>query len=96
MAVEAIWNDQVLAHSDRAVVVEGNHYFSRADVERSILEKSPTTRECPWQGTAHYDTLDLDGDRNPGAAWYYPDPKPEAEIIRDRIAFLNGIEVVEP
>ena len=95
MAVEAIWNDQVIAHSDRTVVVEGNHYFPRVDVDPSVLEKSRTTRECPWKGTAHYYTIDLDGDRNEDAAWYYPDPKAEAEQIRDRIAFRHGVEVVD-
>ena len=95
MAVEALWNDQVIAHSDRTVVVEGNHYFPRDDVDTSLLEKSSTTSECAWKGTAHYYTLDLDGDRNEDAACYYPDPKPEAEHIRNRIAFWNGVEVVE-
>ena len=52
MTVEAIWNDQVIAHSDRTVVVEGNHYFPREDVDTSVLEKSATTSVCPWKGTA--------------------------------------------
>jgi uncharacterized protein (DUF427 family) len=95
MAVEAIWNDQVIAHSDRTVLVEGNHYFPREDVDPTVLEKSPTTSECPWKGTAHYYTLEVDGERNPDAACYYPAPKPEAEYIRDRIAFWKGVEVIE-
>ncbi len=95
MAVEAIWNDQVIAHSDRTVVVEGNHYFPRDDVDTSLLVKSPTTSECPWKGTAHYYTLDLEGDRNEDAAWYYPEPRPAADAVRDRIAFWKGVEVIE-
>ena len=95
MAVEAIWNDQVIAHSDRTVVVEGNHYFPREDVDPSVLEKSATTSECPWKGTAHYYTLEFDGERTEDAAWYYPDPKPEAEIVRDRIAFWKDVEVID-
>ena len=94
MAVEAIWNDQVIAHSDRTVVVEGNHYFPREDVDTSMLEKSSTTSECPWKGTAHYFTIEFDGARNEDAAWTYPDPKPAAENIRGRIAFWNGVEIV--
>ena len=94
MAVEAIWNEQVIAHSDRTVVLEGNHYFPPEDVDMSSLAKSPTTTRCRWKGTAHYFTLEIDGERNADAAWYYPDPKPEAEQIRDRIAFWNGVEVV--
>jgi uncharacterized protein (DUF427 family) len=95
MAIEAIWNDQVVAHSDRTIVVEGNHYFPREDVDPSVLEKSATTTLCPWKGTARYYTIVVDGARNEDAAWYYPDPKPEAEPIRDRIAFWHGVEVTE-
>jgi uncharacterized protein (DUF427 family) len=95
MAVEAIWNDQVIAHSDRTVVVEGNQYFPREDVDSSVLEKSTTTTVCPWKGTAHYCTIEIDGERNVDAAWYYPDPKPKAEMVRDRIAFWHGVEVIE-
>jgi uncharacterized protein (DUF427 family) len=95
MAVEAIWNEQVIAHSDRTVVVEGNHYFPRDDVDMAMLENSPTTSVCPWKGTAHYYTIEVDGARNVDAAWYYPDPKPKAETIRDRIAFWKGVEVIE-
>jgi uncharacterized protein (DUF427 family) len=93
MAVEAVWNDQVIAHSDRTIVLEGNHYFPREDVDTSVLERTRKTSECPWKGTAHYYTIEVDGDRNEDAAWYYPNPKPEAAAIRDRIAFWNGVEV---
>lgn len=95
MTVEAIWNDRVIAHSDRTLVVEGNHYFPPEDVDSTVLEKSRHTSECPWKGTAHYYTLEVDGARNADAAWYYPEPKPEAEAIRDRIAFWNGVEIIE-
>lgn len=95
MAVEAVWHDQVIAHSDRTVIVEGNHYFPREDVDPTVLEKSDSTSICPWKGTAHYYTLDVDGACNVDAAWYYPEPKPEAEHIRDRIAFWKGVEVIE-
>lgn len=95
MAVEAIWNDTVIAHSDKAVVVEGNHYFPRDDVDTSMLEKSAATSECPWKGTAHYYTIDCDGSRSEDAAWYYPDPKPKARKIKDHIAFCKDVEVVE-
>ena len=71
MAVEAIWNEQVIAHSDRTVVVEGNHYFPREDVDPTVLVKSSTTSECPWKGTAHYYTIDLDGERAAATAIYF-------------------------
>ncbi len=93
MAIEAVWNDTVIAHSERTVVVEGNHYFPRADVDMTALVRSATTSICPWKGTAHYYSVEVDGQTSADGAWYYPDPKPAAAEIRDRIAFWNGVEV---
>jgi uncharacterized protein (DUF427 family) len=31
--------------------------------------------------------------QNDNAAWYYPQPKPAAAEIKDRIAFWNGVRV---
>ncbi|MFN6934998.1 MAG: DUF427 domain-containing protein [Tsuneonella sp.] len=93
MAVEAIWNGRVIARSDDTVVVEGNHYFPREAVDADVLAPSTTTTICPWKGTAHYHSLQVDGATNPDAAWYYPEPKSAAEEIRDRIAFWKGVKV---
>jgi uncharacterized protein (DUF427 family) len=30
---------------------------------------------------------------NPDAVWYYADPKPEAEMVRGRVAFWKGVKV---
>lgn len=95
MPMEAVWNDTVVAHSDRTVVVEGNHYFPREDVDMSCLVRSTTTSTCTWKGTAHYYSVEVDGETCEDAAWYYPNPKPQAEKIRDRIAFWNGVELEE-
>jgi len=48
---------------------------------------------CPWKGIAHYHHLEVGGSENRNAAWYYPDPKPAAAEIRDRIAFWKGVAV---
>ncbi|MXO58212.1 DUF427 domain-containing protein [Altererythrobacter salegens] len=95
MTIEASWNGKVIARSDDTVVVEGNHYFPRADVDMALLADSATTTVCPWKGTAHYFSIDLGEARNADAAWYYPDPKPAADEIRDRIAFWKGVTVAE-
>lgn len=91
--VKAIWNGTVLAESTDTVVVEGNHYFPRADVVPDLLRDSASTSICAWKGTARYYDI-VAGDKiNPGAVWFYPDPKPAASQIRDRIAFWKGVEV---
>lgn len=91
--VEARWNGSLIASSDDTVVVEGNHYFPLEAVDAGLLRESSTTSVCPWKGTAHYYSLNVDGAENRDAAWYYPDPKPEAEQIRGRVAFWKGVTV---
>ena len=91
--VEANWNGGTIARSDQTVVVEGNHYFPPDGVDFDLLRPSDTTTVCPWKGTAHYFHVVVNGAENPDAAWYYPEPKPAAAEIRDRVAFWKGVEV---
>ena len=91
--VEARWNGTVIARSDDTVIAERNHYFPPEAVDPAVLRPSETTTVCGWKGTAHDHSLHVDGADNPDAAWYYPDPKSEAENIRGRIAFWKGEEV---
>jgi uncharacterized protein (DUF427 family) len=90
---KAIWNGATIADSDDTVIVEGNHYFPREAVDASVLRPSDTHTTCPWKGLASYYTLAVNGAENQDAAWYYPDPKPAAAEIRDRIAFWKGVQV---
>ena len=89
----ATWNGTLIADSDDTVVVEGNHYFPRSSVKDGVLTDSALTSVCPWKGTASYHSIVVEGQRNPDAAWYYPEPKDGAAEIRDRIAFWKGVEV---
>ena len=45
------------------------------------------------KGQARYYTLVVDGQENPDAAWYYPDPKPAARTVKHHVAFWRGVEV---
>lgn len=89
----ASWNGVVVAQSEDTVIVEGNHYFPRSSVRADLLRESSLTSVCPWKGTASYYSLEVDGQTNPDAAWYYPTPKDAAGQILDRIAFWKGVEV---
>ena len=89
----ASWNGTVIAESDDTVVVEGNHYFPRASLRDGVLVESAKTSVCAWKGTASYASVVVDGQTNADAAWFYPEPKPEAEQIRDHVAFWKGVEV---
>ncbi len=93
--MKAIWNDEVIAKSERTVVVEGNHYFPPESVGRQYLKPSETTSICPWKGTAHYFSVVAGGQENRDAAWYYPEPKDAAGVIKDHVVFWNGVDVLE-
>ena len=92
---KAIWNGAVIAESDDTEIVEGNHYFAADSISQECFEECDQTTVCGWKGTANYYDIVVDGERNAGAAWYYADPKPQAENIKGRIAFWKGVSVVE-
>ena len=90
---KATWNGKTIAESDTFETVEGNVYFPESSVNREYFRPSSTTSSCPWKGQARYYSLMIDGQENPDAAWYYPDPKPAARNIKNHVAFWRGVEV---
>ncbi len=91
--MKAIWNDAVLAESDETIVVEGNHYFPPDAINKAYFEESNKHTTCPWKGLASYYDVVVEGERNPGAAWYYPQPKDAAKQIKDHVAFWRGVKI---
>lgn len=89
----AIWKGRVLAESDVFETVEGNVYFPPSALKREFFRPSDRHTVCGWKGTASYYDVVVDGETNPGAAWYYPEPKPAAANIKDHVAFWNGVTV---
>ena len=89
----ATWNGTVIAESDDIVTVEGNAYFPREPLRDDVLRPSDTHTWCPWKGTASYFSLEIHGQTNRDAVWYYPEPKDAAKEITDRVAFWKGVEV---
>jgi uncharacterized protein (DUF427 family) len=89
----ATWNGAILAESDRTIVVEGNQYFPPDSVHNEYLRASDSHTICPWKGTASYHHIEVNGQRNSDAAWFYPNPKSAAAQIKDYIAFWKGVRV---
>lgn len=92
--MKAIWNNKVVAESNDTIVIEGNHYFPEESVKKEYFAPSGTHTVCPWKGTASYYTLEVNGEENKDAAWYYPDPSEKAKEIKNYIAFWKGVEIV--
>ena len=91
--MKATWNGAVIAESDDIVTVEGNAYFPESALRRELISPSARTSVCPWKGTANYYSLQVNGQTNADAVWYYADPKPAASQIRGRVAFWKGVQV---
>ncbi|MGW0820803.1 DUF427 domain-containing protein [Streptomyces sp. NPDC002845] len=88
--VRAVHGDQVLAESDRSLVLRetgfpARYYIPAEDVRLDLLTPSETHTYCPFKGTASYWSL-------PDAAdlvWAYPDPKPDVAEIKDHLCFYE-------
>ncbi len=91
--MKAIWNDQVIAESEDTIVVEGNHYFPADSINKEFFKESETHSTCPWKGVANYYTLDVAGQENADAAWYYPKASELAKNIEGYVAFWKGVKV---
>src|SRR3984893_3415177 len=90
---KAMWEGAVLAESSQTVEVEGNQYFPPDGIRKEHFRSSEQHTVCPWKGTASYYDVEVNGKRNAGAAWYYPEPKAAAKQIKDHVAFWKGVEV---
>ncbi|MEL6649275.1 MAG: DUF427 domain-containing protein [Bacteroidota bacterium] len=93
--MKAIWNNQVIAESDQTKIVEGNHYFPIESVNKDFFRESDHHSVCPWKGTASYYHVQVEGDINQNAAWFYPTAKDAAKHIEGYVAFWKGVEVTQ-
>ncbi|GAA5031126.1 DUF427 domain-containing protein [Streptomyces siamensis] len=88
--VRVVRGDQVLAESDRSLVLRetgcpARYYIPAEDVRLDLLTPSDTHTRCPFKGTASYwslpDATDL--------VWSYPEPKPDVAQIKDHFCFYE-------
>jgi uncharacterized protein (DUF427 family) len=91
--MKAIWNGVTIAESDQTIVVEGNHYFPPLSINNQYFTESSTHSTCPWKGVASYYNIEVDGQVNKDAAWYYPNTKEKAQNITGYVAFWKGVKV---
>ena len=93
--MQAIWNGTVIADSDDIEVVEGNHYFPASSLRREFTTFSNHRSSCAWKGQAQWLSLFVNGEMLPDAVWFYPEPSEAATAVKDRVAFVRGVNIVE-
>ena len=93
----AIWKKAILAESKKIAHVEGNAYFPIKNVNSRLVRTNPSLQKtfCHWKGFASYFDVIVGKDINIGAAWEYKKPYKEACIIKNHIAFWNGVEIID-
>lgn len=92
---KAMWKGATLAESREGLVVEGNYYFPPQSLKREYFKSSVTHTTCSWKGEASYYDIEVNGQVNKDAAWYYPSPKDAAKSITGYVAFWKGVQVGE-
>ncbi len=92
--MKAVLNDTVLAESSNTIEVDGAVYFPFESVNPQYFRRVKKRSQCPWKGEAHYCSIVVNGEKNKDAAWYYPDPKPDASHIKNYFAFWRGVEII--
>ncbi|OIJ67951.1 DUF427 domain-containing protein [Streptomyces mangrovisoli] len=88
--VRVVHGEQVLAESDRALVLRETgcpprYYLPAEDVRLDLLTPSDTHTYCPFKGTASY----WSAPGAPDLVWSYPDPKPDVAAIKDHLCFYE-------
>lgn len=91
------WRGHVIADTTGALMLhEASYpavpYIPRADVDMTMLNKSPATTRCPYKGDAVYFSLHSGDAVARDAAWSYEKPFPDARSISGYLAF-NAKEV---
>jgi len=100
--VVVIFAGKLLADTCRALTLHESgqpavHYIHRLDVHMEVLERSPTTRYCPYKGEASHFHVNAAGIRLVDAAWNYRTPYWAVAEIENYLAFdLEQIAGAEP
>lgn len=89
--IQIIFGGVVVADSRRAKrVLETSHppvyYLPPEDIQLKYFTPAAGQSHCEWKGIASYYTLAVGDTAAKQSAWYYPDPTPAFEAIRNYVA----------
>lgn len=71
-------------------------YLPRADVDMTLLERTPHATYCPYKGDCAYYSIPAGGERAVNAVWTYERPYAAVAAIRDHVAFYpDRVDAIE-
>lgn len=85
---------EVVAETDRPKMLfetglPPRYYIPPEDVRAERLVPSETKTVCPYKGIASYRSIQTGGETIEDLAWYYPEPLPEAQKVKDHLCFYG-------
>lgn len=90
-SIQIMFNDVVIAETSQAKrVLETSHppsyYLPPTDLHLEYFIRTSRSTFCEWKGQAAYYTIQVGDQSAESAAWFYPNPTPDFEAIRDYVA----------
>jgi uncharacterized protein (DUF427 family) len=65
------------------------YYLQLTDLRMDLLRPSATETHCPYKGTAHYWSVEVNGKLHVDLVWIYRTPLPESQKVAGLAAFYN-------
>jgi uncharacterized protein (DUF427 family) len=90
--IQIIFNNRIIVDTLKAKrVLETSHppvyYIPREDIKMKYLFKAKGRSICEWKGAAEYYSIKVDKKHSENIAWYYSNPNPDFEPIKNYLAF---------
>ena len=87
-------NGEIIAETKRPKILfetglPPRYYIPPEDVREDLLVPSETKTVCPYKGIASYRSVEAGGETVDDLVWYYPEPLPEAQKVRDHLCFYG-------
>lgn len=94
--LEIICGGEKIAETQKGYrVLETSHppvyYFPPEDIQMQYLNPTARSSFCEWKGNAKYYSIKIGEKEIANCAWYYPDPTPSFEPIKNYIAFYPSL-----
>ncbi|HEX8547586.1 MAG TPA: DUF427 domain-containing protein [Cytophagaceae bacterium] len=91
--MKAIWNDKIIAESDKTMKIENDTYFPIESINMEYLQKNGNKTECEPQGDACYYDLVAGERKLTDAASSFDQPGEGSEHMRDFIVFSKDLRI---
>lgn len=94
--IQVVLNGIVIAETRRAQrVLETSHppvyYIPPQDIRIEFFKPSAHQTFCEFKGGARYYTVAVGDKKIENAAWYYPNPTREFQVIKNHVAFYPSL-----